>query len=351
MEVYIWGAGKLARKLINRGIHADIKGFIETYKTKDIFMEKKVYSPDEIDQNYDAIIVANAFPNEVWSYARNVKEIDRDRMIFMNCCLYVDPRNNLPLKREILGEANYGVYVAAYDIFEDSFFAADKVKYRLLNKRPTFEQDDRNDYPIIKDKYDDAGTVNNYFWQDLWAARLIYQNMPKEHYDIGSRLDGFIAHVLAMDIPVKMIDIRPFPEEIDGLETIVDDATELREFADDSIESLSALCSLEHMGLGRYGDPIDPEACFKCMEQIQNKLKIGGKLYIAVPIGKEKVHFNAHRCFFAQTIIDCFHKLKLLEFSCTAGGKLERNVDIHKYDEAIDKGNYRFGLFYFIREA
>ena len=60
---------------------------------------------------------------------------------------------------------------------------------------------------------------------------------------------------------------------------------------------MSALCSLEHLGLRRYGDKIDPEACFKCFDAIQKKARKGGKLYISVPIGKECVEFNAHLFF------------------------------------------------------
>ena len=61
-----------------------------------------------------------------------------------------------------------------------------------------------------------------------------------------------------------------------------------------SIDSMSALCSIEHFGLGRYGDPIDPDSCFKCFDSIQKKLRKGGQLYISLPIGRERVEFNAH---------------------------------------------------------
>lgn len=129
--------------------------------------------------------------------------------------------------------------------------------------------------------------MGNYFWQDLWAARKIIKSGVKEHFDIGSRLDGFIAHLLASDIDVTMIDVREFPEKIEHMKTIVDDATKLRQIDDESIESMSALCSLEHFGLGRYGDMINPEACFQCFENMQRKLKKGGKLYLSLPIGRE----------------------------------------------------------------
>lgn len=204
-------------------------------------------------------------------------------------------------------------------------------------------------YPIASDKYAPAGTIDNYFWQDLWAARLIVKSGVKSHFDIGSRLDGFIAHLLSASIDVTMIDIRNFPEQVEHLYTIVDDATSLHQITDESIESMSALCSLEHFGLGRYGDSVDPEACFRCFDNIQKKLKKGGRLYISMPVGKERVEFNAHRIFYPSTIIECFGSLHLREFSCTSQGKIEYNVDIHKYDDDTQKGALRYGLFLFVK--
>ncbi len=350
MKIYIWGTGKLAKKLLERGIEEKaIEGFIETHKRNEMFRSKKVFLPNEIDTDYDAIIVANTFSNEIFLYARTLG-MGIEKMIFMSFCIYINPRENLKLKKRVLGEKNYCAYIAQYNLFEESFFVADKEKYRYMNKRPTFMQDDKNDYPIIKDRYENAGNIHSYFWQDLWAAHLVNQNHPREHYDIGSRVDGFIAHILAMNIPVKMIDIRPFPEQIEGLVTILDDATELVKFEDDSIESLSALCSLEHFGLGRYGDPIDPEACFKCFVNIQKRMKKGGHLYISVPVGKERVQFNAQRIFYASTIVECFSEMTLLEFSCTADGKLEKDVDLERYNDDTGKGGSRFGLFHFIKK-
>ena len=140
-----------------------------------------------------------------------------------------------------------------------------------------------------------------------------------------------------------------FPGKVEHLHTIVDDATSLCQISDESIGSMSALCSLEHFGLGRYGDPVDPEACFRCFDNIQKKLKKGGRLYISLPIGKERVEFNAHRVFYASTIIDCFHMLHLEEFSCTSQGEIEYDVDIHKYDCDPHNGEWRYGLFSFIK--
>lgn len=100
-------------------------------------------------------------------------------------------------------------------------------------------------------------------------------------------------------------------------------------------------------GLGRYGDSINPEGCFECFANIQKKMKKGGRLYISVPIGMERIEFNAHRVFFASTIVDSLSSMQLKEFSCVAERKIEYDVEIHKYDNDLHNGEHRYGLFLF----
>ncbi len=269
-KVFVWGTGKDSLRLLKNGLFAEVLGFVETYKKQEFFCGRRVYKYTEIPKEYDAIIVANNYSNQIFLTAKN-RHLDINKMIFLFPCAYIDPKRDLDWINSILGEKNFNIYLGTYGFYEKTFFANDKEKYQTLNTRDTFKIDESIIRPIIKDKFEDAGVISNYFWQDLWAARLIFQNKPKEHYDIGSRLDGFIAHVLSYGIPVNMIDIRPFPTEVEGLKTIVDDATDMKQFKNESLDSLSALCSLEHFGLGRYGDLIDPEACFKCFNNIQKK--------------------------------------------------------------------------------
>lgn len=348
MQALIWGTGKNAKRIVEIGIAATIVGVIETQKKSETLWGFPVFDADNISIVYDYVIIANTHTMEIYRYICK-QGWDLEKFIFLNFCPYIDPRNNLERIKDVLGEKAFGIYCATYQLVENSFFEDDKKRYRQLNTRTVFDINEKDLWPVIGDKYASAGTVNNYFWQDLWAARLIHKNMPREHFDIGSRLDGFIAHVLCFGIPVKMIDIRPFPTEIEGLETIVDDATFLTEFADNSIESLSALCSLEHFGLGRYGDPINPEACFICFENIQRKLKKGGDLYISVPVGKERLEFNAHRIFYPSTVVKCFSTMQLTDFAYAADGSLEETNDLHKYDCDKHDGNFRYGLFHFVK--
>ena len=345
-RLLIWGTGDTARQFIDNEYNGEIIGFIETDKSCSTFMDKPVYGGHEIPDEYDYIIVANTHTAEIYDFCFKL-HMDLSHIIFL---CHVKKRMGCidqAVLKGILAEKNYTSYCREYNLMNDSFFREDLTAYQKLNRRPSFRVQEKYTWPVISDKYALAGTINNYFFQDLWAARLVAASGVTEHFDIGSRLDGFIAHVLAAGIKVTMIDIREFPGEVENLHTIVDDATSLGQIPDDSIDSMSALCSLEHFGLGRYGDPIDPEACFKCFDNIQRKLKKDGRFYLSVPVGKERVEFNAHRVFYAGTIVDCFHALELKEFSCVAEGGIEYNADIHKYDMDEHNGEWRYGLFYF----
>lgn len=347
-KILIWGTGDLAKKFIENTYNGETLGFIETNKSKESFINKPVYDSRKIPREYDYIVVANSYTEEIYTHCLRLG-IDTSRLIFLYGMKQRVGCTDQSVLKEILSEKNYTAYCHEFGWMDSAFVNHDAELYGRLNQRPRFRIQDQYKWPIISDKYAPAGTLGNYFWQDLWAAKLILKSGLKKHFDIGSRLDGFIAHLLAAGIDVTMIDIREFPGRVEHLHTIVDDATRLHQIPDESIGSMSALCSLEHFGLGRYGDPVDPEACFKCFDNIQKKLKRGGRFYLSVPVGKEHVEFNAHRVFYAGTIIDCFSSLRLEEFSCTSQGEIEYNVDIHQYDDDSHNGEWRYGLFYFTK--
>jgi SAM-dependent methyltransferase len=201
-------------------------------------------------------------------------------------------------------------------------------------------------FPILHERYTQAGeAAGHYFHQDLWAARKIYKANPRRHVDVGSCLAGFVAHLLVFR-EVEVIDVRPLTSEVDGLAFIQGDATELRGLEDDSIESISSLHAAEHFGLGRYGEPVDPLAHVKFMHALARVLKPGGRLYFAVPCGREKLCFNAHRVLSPQSVVAAFHRLDLVSFSCVKDdGHLVE--DCPPTDVASDA--YGCGLFEFTK--
>lgn len=200
-------------------------------------------------------------------------------------------------------------------------------------------------FPALSDFEDAAGALGNYFHQDLWAARKIFRRQPKRHLDIGSRIDGFVGHLLVF-MDVSVIDVRAMPPDVEGLSFVQADATRMEHFETDSVDSLSSLHAAEHFGLGRYGDNVDPDACFEFMRALQRVLAPNGQLLFSVPIGTEALHFNAHRIFAPQTVIDTFNQLTLVSFSTVQDrDRLIENADPALYLEE----RYQVGLFEFTK--
>jgi hypothetical protein len=198
--------------------------------------------------------------------------------------------------------------------------------------------------PVIEVNNQSGIVSKHYFFQDLWAAKKIYASGVKEHYDVGSSLEGFLAHV-SIFCYVNTVDIRPQNLQVDNIFFIKKDFLET-DFLENSIESLSCLHVAEHIGLGRYGDKLDPFGTEKIIQKLQNILTTNGNLYFSVPIGKQKTCFNAHRIFYAQTIINLFDKLDLKSFSAVNdGNKLIQNASLHDFDNA----KYSCGLFHFTK--
>lgn len=204
-------------------------------------------------------------------------------------------------------------------------FYRDMKTYNEMIVREEWRASKGEQWKVLNEKNQEAGSMGDYFWQDLLVARLIFEKNPAFHYDIGSRVDGFVGHLLSFrkDDTTVMIDIRPLKNAPTGLSFIQADATNLESIENESIESLSSLHAIEHFGLGRYGDDIDPDACFKAMKAFQRVVMRGGRLYISVPCGyKDVVHFNAHRVFNPHTVIKEFDNMHLLSFYYVLGDEI-----------------------------
>lgn len=169
-------------------------------------------------------------------------------------------------------------------------------------------------FPVLAERFTEAGVARgHYFFQDIWAARKVRALGAPRHVDVGSRLDGFVAHLLPFT-DVVYVDIRPLDIELEGLEFTRGSLLELP-FADVSLSSLSCLHVLEHVGLGRYGDPVNPEGYIAAARELSRVLSPGGRLLLGVPVGRERLCFNAHRVFDPETILSLFPGMKVKEFS------------------------------------
>lgn len=196
-----------------------------------------------------------------------------------------------------------------------SFYTRDFLKIRKQkNIDQTFVFG--NCYPILNERFSTSGIMSgHYFHQDLLVAQKIFKNNPRRHIDIGSRTDGFVAHV-AVFREIEVVDIRPQVSKINNISFTQMDLMWLPEKFINSYDSISSLHAIEHFGLGRYGDKIDYFGYLKALQNIYTILEVGGKFYFSVPIGRQRIEFNAHRVFSLAYLISLFQdKYKIESFS------------------------------------
>lgn len=199
--------------------------------------------------------------------------------------------------------------------------------------------------PMLHDKGVGNPYDQHYFFQDVWAARRVADRRPARHVDVASRVDlvGFLTALT----DVVFVDIRPLTAEIENLECVVGTAHALP-FDDRSLESVSCLHVAEHIGLGRYGDPIDPLGTVKAAAELQRVLADDGELLFSVPVGRPRVCFNAHRIFAPAAVPEMFPELEVVEFAGVDDlGQFRR----HRGLDELEGSRYACGMYRLRRPA
>jgi SAM-dependent methyltransferase len=198
--------------------------------------------------------------------------------------------------------------------------------------------------PCLTDRTATTDFDRHYIFQTAWAARVLAETRPALHVDISSQLQ-FCTLVSAF-VPVKFYDYRPADLQLSNLTSEAADLMGLP-FADASIPSLSCMHVVEHVGLGRYGDPIDPDGDLKAMAELQRVLAPGGDFLFVVPVGESRIAFNAHRVYSCDQVLRSFAGLELREFALVperaADGGLIRNAPL----ALADRERYGCGCFWF----
>jgi hypothetical protein len=205
-----------------------------------------------------------------------------------------------------------------------------------------------NFHPCFEDRSQESGTASgHYFHQDLLVAGKIFNNNPLRHVDIGSRMDGFVAHVASFR-EIEFFDIRKLNTQIDNIRFIQADIMDNNLNLKDYCDSISCLHALEHFGLGRYGDRIDYQGHILGWDNLYKILKKGGKLYFSVPIGSQRIEFNAHRVFSIEYLLTMIKgRYQIDSFSyVNDAGDLFKNAIINK--DSINNNfccHYGCGIF------
>lgn len=167
-------------------------------------------------------------------------------------------------------------------------------------------------YSVLSDKTATTSFDAHYIYHPAWAARIIAQTRPSLHIDVSSTLN-FCAIVSAF-VPVEFYDYRPAQLLLNNLKSNHGDLMHLP-FDKVSVESLSCMHVVEHIGLGRYGDPLDPKGDLKAIAELKRVLALGGNLLFVTPVGKPTIRFNAHRIYSYDQIVSYFSDLQLQQFA------------------------------------
>lgn len=181
----------------------------------------------------------------------------------------------------------------------------------------------------------------HYFYLNIWGAKNIIDSKPSLHVDVGSKVDfvGF----LTCFTKIISIDIRPLDINLDNFKSVPGSILSMP-FDDGTVQSISCLHVAEHIGLGRYGDPLEPNGTKLAARELSRVLSPGGNLFFAVPVGKPKLYFNAHRIHSAHQILKYFEELQLVEFAgVDDAGVYHNKLQIGD----LENCNYGCGFFWF----
>jgi SAM-dependent methyltransferase len=204
-------------------------------------------------------------------------------------------------------------------------------------------------WPCLEDRFADSGVAKgHYFHQDLLVARRIFLDSPSRHVDVGSSIEGFVAHVASFR-QIEVLDIRPLTSSVPNVSFAQADM--MAPVPDDLVDysdSLSCLHALEHFGLGRYGDPVNYDGYLVGLDNLHRILRRGGRFYLSVPIGLQRIEFNAHRVFSVAYLLNTMAgRYRLDRFSFVDDhGDLHEDVDVTDADVAREFGCvYGCGIF------
>ncbi|MFA7193543.1 MAG: DUF268 domain-containing protein [Candidatus Paceibacterota bacterium] len=227
------------------------------------------------------------------------------------------------------------------------FVLKDYFSFLKVDKEKRFTIKLKDFYPQIKDKTIGTNFDRHYVYHTSWAARVISEIKPEKHIDISSSL--YFSGIVSAFVPVDFYDLRPADLILSNLESKSGNLMSLP-FESGSIKSLSCMHTIEHIGLGRYGDPINPDGDIDACKELSRVLEKDGSLLFVTPISDEpRIEWNAHRIYSYDQVLKLFPELRLKEFSLipedSKDGGLIRNADIN----LLLGEKYACGCFHFIK--
>ena len=223
-------------------------------------------------------------------------------------------------------------------------FRREFIRFKTLINSHRFPVEWTDRYPRMGESTSKSAFDRHYIYHTAWAARVLARTRPSEHIDISSSL--YFAAILSALIPIRYYDFRPPELQLNNLSVDHADLMALP-FQDRSISSLSSMHVVEHIGLGRYGGPLDPDGDLKAISELKRVTAIGGDLIFVVPVGQPKLMFNAHRIYSYDQIIGYFTDFEMREFALIPDEPKDGGLIPAPSKDLVNAQRYGCGCFWF----
>lgn len=290
------------------------------YKLAEIFTKYNIQTSEDLNFLQDKIVISHKILNIL-----NLK-----KNIFIKIFKKI--------RKKVINKTKK-ILTIPYDYFT---FIRDFRRFRATNGE-RFSVEAKNIQLCLFDKNTTTTFDKHYIYHTAWAARKLKELLPQEHIDISSYT--YFSTLLSAFIPIKFFDYRPAEIKLGNYTSEHADITALP-FPDNSVLSLSCMHVVEHIGLGRYGDPIDVDGDLKAISELKRVISTNGHLLFVVPIGKAKIIFNAHRIYSYDQILSYFQEFELQEFTLIPDQSYETLI-VNATKELSDKQHYACGCFWF----
>lgn len=204
----------------------------------------------------------------------------------------------------------------------------------------------KDEIKCLEDKTNNTPFDRHYTYHTAWAARVVKEINPEVHYDISSLL--YFSTLLSAFVPTRFFDYRPAQLNLSNFTSEKADLNSLP-FESGSIHSLSCMHTIEHIGLGRYGDQIDYDGDLKAIEELKRVVAPGGNLIFVTPVGQPKIQYNAHRVYSYAQIKSYFIGFTVKEFSLVPDNQEQGGIIKNATQEMSDKQHYGCGCFWLVK--